>query len=125
MDLKQFEKPFDGNILHIDFDIRKLREMSRNEYLKELWIAHRMSDTPVIIKCPFMKPNIWKQISLTNIYLTCDSLNRDIEHELRVILAPQPNIFQRIYIECTNFFSKDPVKILEQIFPQPSQIRFA
>ena len=125
MNFKQFEHPFDGKIISVEFDIRKLREMSRNDYLKELWKEYRMTDEPVIILCPFMKTGIWKQISLTNIYLTCDSLDRNIELELRTILAPQPNIFQRIYIVTSNLFSNNQIKILEQLAPQPTQIRFS
>ena len=123
MNLKQFEPPFSGKIINVEFDIRKLREMSRNDYLKILWQEYRMSNDPVLICCPFMKPNVWKQLSYTNIYLTCDSSNRNIENELRTILAPKPNIFQHTYIIINNIFSKNPILVLDQICSQPSQLR--
>lgn len=125
MNLELFEHPYQGDIKIIDFDIRKLRELSRNDYLKSIWLENRMSETPIIIKAPFMKTNIWKRISLTNIYLTCDSLDRKIEDELRNILAPQPNIFQRIYIVVNNIFSKSPIEIIDRLFPEPTLIQFS
>lgn len=123
MKLNQFGKPFDGAIIIEEFNIKVLKNQSVKIYLKSLWEIHRMSETPVLIKAPFLKHSDWKRINLTNIYLTCDARDRDIETEFRKLLAPQPNIFQRIEIKISNFFSATRLEILADFSPRIELIR--
>lgn len=115
MNLSKYSKTYEGEIKIVDFDIEQLINQHRDEYMKSLWEEHRSSKIPVLVKVPYMKPNQWKQIRMTKMFLTCDTENVNIEAELRLLLAPQPNFIERIQIRFYNFFSKNEKIILNKI----------
>ncbi len=123
MKLNEFGMPYDGSIIVEEFKIKSLKNRTVKWYLRSLWEKHRMSEKPVLIKAPFLKHSDWKRINLTNIYLTCDAKDRDIETEFRKLLAPQPNVFQRIEIKISNLFSNTKLEILADFSPRIELIR--
>lgn len=117
MDLNKYSSEYNGRIIMVDFDIDCLLKQTREEYLYSLWETHRISNDPVIIKVPYMEAGVWKKIRMTKIYLACDSEQRDLEKELRSILAPKPNFLERIYIRFHNMLRQEKITFFRNDFP--------
>ncbi len=70
-----------------------------------------------------VKPNEWKRIKYTNIFLTCDEVGVDKEYEFRKLLVQQPTLIEEWYFKIKMLFvSKKNYLSIERPFPSISLI---